>query len=142
MIPKKAKDFIAEQAKILGIPEEDLDAMVTEYFRELQDAMRQLKHPRLLFLGMGSLKLSTKRAKKAIEEMRAFQLRNEGRLTQAILDEKENELEKLSKILEIREEDYEREKVVRARIKEYKRTKQNDTEREISEGLGEQKSDS
>lgn len=65
MIPKKAKDIIAEYAKDKNIPPEHIEIMVQEYWKTLRTTASSMEHWNLKIRGLGRITVSRKKVTKA-----------------------------------------------------------------------------
>ena len=68
MIPAKAKDFIPELAKQLGIPEEDYSNMLSFYFKENKKVASNLDQLHIILRGLGTLNVQGWKLKPHIAE--------------------------------------------------------------------------
>lgn len=68
MVPKKCKDFIPEQAKQLGIPEEDLSAIIRYYYAEVKRNASDLLYPNIRMKGLGVFEIKGWELEKSITE--------------------------------------------------------------------------
>ncbi len=64
MLPKQSKDNIKPIAAELNIPEEDLEDIIREYFREIKANLSGTQHMRIIVQGLGYFIISHKKVEK------------------------------------------------------------------------------
>jgi hypothetical protein len=69
MIPAKVKDFIAEAAAQIGIPEDDLANMISFYFKETRRTLSRLENVQVVLRGLGVMKIKGWDIDKEIEKL-------------------------------------------------------------------------
>lgn len=132
MIPKKAKDYIKTQAEKERIPVEDMEIIILSYYKLMRDTLSSLKHLRVRFTGMGTMRIRINYLQKEIKKLEKNKEMHNW--------EKRMKLEPLQELDKKREEEWARRSMVKEMKDAYKRNhkKQNDTKGEVSESLGEQ----
>jgi hypothetical protein len=66
MIPKKASKLYKEVSEDLNIEESLVENLIEFYYREVRNAMTELKHPKLVIEGLGNFVIKPYAVRKAI----------------------------------------------------------------------------
>jgi hypothetical protein len=119
MIPKKARDYISIVAEQEGIPEEHLRIMVDEYWKEIKEALVELKHIRVKVHELGYLQTRFSRLSEKAEELSTTY--GEGKQYDP---KKHDEYRKYTKLMDMWHEEYRYRKEKQEEKKVYKETKQ------------------
>jgi len=104
MKPRKAKEFIEEHAQNRGVPEEDMEDMIRGFYDAIRMHATNLEHINIRIAGIGNLKVRQRRVDEFIDHLQRLSVNNNVGFFQM---EKNNDLlERLNRIVEIRNREY------------------------------------
>jgi leucyl aminopeptidase len=100
MIPRKATDEIGPYADKKGIPKAHMDAIVTGYYRELRVVCSELKHPRVVIRGLGTLRTSHNKLKKGITRLLKWMKANKSKNQFSVYKNNNANLQRIKTVVE------------------------------------------
>jgi len=82
--PKKAKEFIDDVAKEVGLAKEVVDNIISFYYRELRENLSKLKHYRVHVTNLGDFTIKHWKIDDKIDKLQRFEENNKAKGLQKI----------------------------------------------------------